>query len=332
MKHNYLITGGAGFIGSHFIHYLSKYMTKGSKVLVLDKLTYAANFERIESLIGADIEFVQGDICDSDKVKMLLEKHSITCIVNFAAESHVDRSIEGHDAFLRTNVEGVQNLMKSSRDYWEAHKFEKTIFLQISTDEVYGGVPLDTTKLRNEETALKPTNPYAATKAGADLLIGAYQNTYKYPAIIVRPTNNYGFNQHAEKLIPKVIDALMNNKPIPIYGAGKQKRTWLHVEDTCQAIFKIIEEGIRGDIYNIVGEDTLDNKSLVDILIAIYNTCSLKGYHGKITYVEDRLGHDPYYAMDGSKLKQTLGVEPKVTLEKGLEDLVKKHLFSGDSK
>lgn len=215
MKHNYLITGGAGFIGSHFIDYLSKYMTKGSKVLVLDKLTYAGDFKRIESLIGADIEFVEGDICDGDKVKMLLEKHSITCIVNFAAESHVDRSIEGHDAFLRTNVEGVQNLMKSSRDYWEAHGFEKTIFLQISTDEVYGGVPLDTTTLRNEETALKPTNPYAATKAGADLLIGAYQNTYKYPAIIVRPTNNYGFNQHEEKLIPKVIDALMNNKPIP---------------------------------------------------------------------------------------------------------------------
>lgn len=185
MKRHYLVTGGAGFIGSHFAHYLSDHMTDGSKILVLDKLTYAGDFKCIESLMGSNINFVKGDICDTDKVKMLLESYEINCIVNFAAESHVDRSIKGHNTFLKTNVEGVQNLMNCSRAYWETHAVEEVLFIQISTDEVYGGVPLDTQIFRNEQASLKPTNPYAGTKASADLLIGAYQSTYNYPAIII---------------------------------------------------------------------------------------------------------------------------------------------------
>lgn len=297
-----LVTGGAGFIGSHFVEHM-----KSKDVIVLDKLTYASSMKRIEHLLG-DVEFVKGDICDKELLISIFEKYPIQTVVNFAAESHVDNSIDDASAFLKTNVFGVQILMDVCREHFD----EDGLFVQVSTDEVYGPSFAEC----HTDAPLLPKNPYAASKASAELLVKAYENTYDFPSIITRASNNYGLMQHDEKLIPKVVKAIINNELIPVYGDGKNSRCWIHVKDHVRRLASIIEARRKHEVYNISGSDTLENIQLIHQLISLF---SEKGhdYKGHIKHIEDRPGHDSIYSMydDNRVLNQ-------VTLREGLEEIV----------
>lgn len=322
-NHRYLITGGAGFIGSHFVKHLLKQGIPLENISILDKMTYASDRRRLE---GLKLRIIEADITNGLHIRDALREYKITCVVNFAAETHVDNSILNQDAFVQTNIVGVQKILEETRDYWSDFKTKldvSPLLIHLSTDEVYGSSQFLRNEKFTEASPLNPKNPYAATKAAADMMIGAYINTYKYPAIIIRSTNNYGSGQHKEKLIPKVLEAIHTNKDIPLYGDGQQKRTWLNVEDNCEAILKIIKSGRLGDIYNVVGPSSLSNKELVVSLINNYEASSRSTYTGQIRYVEDRPGHDVFYNISDHKIKSELDFKPSIILEEGLINLIK---------
>jgi dTDP-glucose 4,6-dehydratase len=307
---NLLITGGAGFIGSNFIRYiLDKYPEY--RVINLDKLTYAGN---LENLAGIDKDpryaFEKGDICDKTRIQMCVVRYEIDAIVHFAAESHVDRSILGASEFVRTNIAGTNVLLEVVKE------LNIKRFLQVSTDEVYGS--LGATGLFTEETPLHPNSPYSASKASADMLALAYQHTFGLPIVVTRCSNNYGPYQFPEKLIPLMIANALNDKPLPVYGDGKNVRDWLHVEDHCSAIDAVFHRGRVGEVYNIGGNNEKPNIEIVKLILR-----NLGKPESLIVYVEDRLGHDRRYAIDSSKIQNELGWKPTYTFERGIEETIK---------
>jgi len=308
-----LVTGGAGFIGSNFIYYvLSNY--PNDKVVCLDNLTYAGNLDSLsDALNNKDFSFYKGDINEPDYVNSLFEKEKFDIVVNFAAESHVDRSLNDPSIFLKTNILGTQVLLDASR------KYGVTRFHQVSTDEVYGDLPLDKPELLfDESSAIKPSSPYSASKASADFLVLAYYKTFGVPVTITRCSNNYGPYQFPEKLIPLVISRSLSNNIIPVYGKGLNVRDWLFVEDHCSAIDLVMRKGKNGSVYNVGGNNEVQNIELVKLIISKLNKSS-----SLISYVKDRLGHDLRYAVNSSKIKNELGWEPKISFEKGLNETIK---------
>jgi len=309
-----LVTGGAGFIGSNFIHFLLGPKSPHQydyQILNLDKLTYAGNLENLADLpSNSSYQFVQGDICDGQLVETLLER-GVEAIINFAAESHVDRSLYEPDLFIKTNVVGVQVLLHAAL----RHKIKR--FIQVSTDEVYGSLPLDSPGFR-EDTPLAPNSPYSASKAAADLLVRSYFKTYGLPAIITRGSNNYGPYQFPEKLIPLLVTNAIEDKPLPIYGDGLNIRDWIHVQDHCRALQAILEKGREGEIYNIGGDGERTNLEITEMVLTI-----LGKPKSLIRFVADRPGHDRRYAIDFSKLKGDLGWSPLYHLKEGLEQTVR---------
>lgn len=309
---NYLITGAAGFIGSNFSEYMVKKYPK-SHFVGYDKLTYAGKIENIESVINKEnFSFVKGDIIDFNLVLETLKKYSIDIIVNFAAESHVDRSIEDSSVFLKTNIIGTQILMDAGL------KVGIKRFHQVSTDEVYGDLPLDKPEMKfTETTPLNPSSPYSVSKASADLLVMSYYRTHNLPVSISRCSNNYGKNQNPEKLIPKVISNALDNKKIPIYAEGKNVRDWIHVMDHVEALDLYIHSDYIGEVLNIGGENELSNIHLVrNILDFLGKDYSL------IKYVEDRKGHDLRYAIDNNNIFKVLGWKPKYLFDDQLNILI----------
>ncbi len=312
-----LVTGGAGFIGSHFVEYLlNRY--DDIAVVNVDCLTYAGSFQNTESFCrNPRYRFVRGNICDADLIKHIFEEYQIDCVVNFAAESHVDRSIENPDLFVQTNVLGTLNLLSHAAQAWtneDGTYRAGTVFLQISTDEVYGEARKR--EYPSEEAPLKPRNPYAASKASADLMVMAYVQTYGFPARITRSANNYGPRQFPEKFIPLATCNILQGKEVPIYGDGLQKRNWLHVTDNCKAIDLILQNGTDGEIYNIPGQTEKANLEVVDEIGQILSI------HPQIKHVTDRKGHDRRYGMDGTKMKQSFDWKPEICFSEGLRQTV----------
>lgn len=310
-----LVTGGAGFIGSNFIRYvLSNY---DYFVVNYDKLTYAGNLENLK-----DVEdnkryiFVKGDICDAQKVDEVIKTYKVDTIINFAAESHVDRSILGSREFVVTNVLGTQILLDIGRQ----NNIEK--FLQVSTDEVYGSLPEDKKEIKfTEQTPLSPNSPYSATKAAADLLCRAYFHTYQFPVLITRCSNNYGPYQFPEKLIPLMIAKAIDGEKLPVYGDGKNIRDWLFVEDHCSAICEVLHKGIYGEVYNIGGNNEKCNIDIVKLILKL-----LGKSEEQIQFVKDRPGHDRRYAIDSTKIQKELGWTPKYKFENAIELTVQWYL------
>ncbi len=316
---NILITGGAGFIGSHV---LRRFVTKYSNYHIynLDALTYAGNLENLVDIEKAsNYTFIKGDITDEVFISDLFEKHQFDGIVHLAAESHVDRSIEDPMAFVRTNVIGTVNLLNAARKIWD-NNFEEKRFYHVSTDEVYGS--LGTKGLFTETTPYDPNSPYSASKASSDHFVRAYGETYGLPSVITNCSNNYGPNHFPEKLIPLFINNIINNKPLPVYGDGNYTRDWLFVKDHAVAIDLVFHQGKNHETYNIGGFNEWKNIDLVKVLCQIMDT-KLGRVAGKsaelITYVKDRPGHDLRYAIDASKINRELGWKPSVTFEQGLE-------------
>ncbi len=315
-----LITGGAGFIGSNFIYYiLQKY--SHYRVVCLDKLTYAGNLSTLEkALENSNFRFVQADICDKAAVEKVFDEERPDYVINFAAESHVDRSIENPDVFLKTNVLGVQVLMDACLRYGVLR------FHQISTDEVYGDLPLDKPDLRfTEDSPLSPSSPYSASKAAADLLVLAYFKTYGLSVSISRSSNNFGPYQFPEKLIPLIIINALYDKPLPVYGDGKNVRDWIYVTDHCKAIDSIVYSGKSGEIYNVGANNEISNINLVRLICK-----ELNKPESLISYVEDRKGHDRRYAVDSSKLKKELGWEAETDFLSGFKSTVDWYLNNRD--
>lgn len=312
----FLVTGGAGFIGGNFCRWaVEEY--PNDDFFCLDALTYAGNMETLEDVLGKrNFTFLKGNICDRDLVFSLFAKEHFDCVINFAAESHVDRSIENPGIFLQSNVIGVQVLMDACRKYGIKR------YHQVSTDEVYGDLPLERTDLFfTEETSLRTSSPYSASKAAADLLVLAYHRTYGLPVTVSRCSNNYGPYQFPEKLIPLVIKKAQENRPIPIYGKGENVRDWLHVYDHCTAIDLIVRKGRNGSVYNIGGHNERNNLQVVKtILRELHKPESL------ITFVEDRPGHDLRYAMDPTKIEKELGWHPQYSFDSGIVPTIKWYL------
>jgi dTDP-glucose 4,6-dehydratase len=307
-----LVTGGCGFIGSNFIkHMVKKY--SDYEITNYDKLTYAGNRNNVSECEYYDnYHFVKGDICDYKKLKQTINSLDIDVIINFAAESHVDNSIENSDEFVKTNINGTHTLLKL------LHEFSIKKFIQISTDEVYGTLTEDDLAF-TENSPLKPNSPYAASKTAADLLCRSFYETYQYPISITRCSNNYGPNQHNEKLIPKLIENIREGNKVPIYGDGKNIRDWVHVQDHCEAIDVVLHKGKDGEVYNIGGECEKRNIEIVDDLLLNFE----QGYD-LVEYVEDRKGHDWRYAMNISKIKQKLDWSPRITFREGMKELINK--------
>ncbi|MGC8742921.1 MAG: dTDP-glucose 4,6-dehydratase [Verrucomicrobiia bacterium] len=336
IKRSILITGGAGFIGSNFIHYILK--TEPEIFVVnLDSLTYAANLENLKELLDPNrYIFIKGDICDKELVCEIIKKYNVSIIVHFAAESHVDRSILGPEQFIQTNVIGTFSLLESARKAWIQEKMfplSQVRFHHISTDEVYGSLKPDEPPF-TESTPYKPNSPYAASKAASDHLVRAYFKTYGLPITITNCSNNYGPYQFPEKLIPLTILNAINGKPIPIYGDGKQIRDWLYVEDHCEAIWLVINKATAGETYNIGGENQITNlelvKNICQILDELLSNSKFKPHQQLLTYVADRPGHDRRYAMNIEKIKSELGWKPRESLFSGLEKTVRWYLKNQD--
>lgn len=327
MIKTYLVTGGAGFIGSNFILYMLK-KHKNIKIINLDKLTYAGNLENLRTIEKNErYAFIHGDICDKNLVNNIFQKYQIDYVVNFAAESHVDRSITTPEVFVQTNILGTVNLLNCAKESWQTQDGWKdgVKFLQVSTDEVYGS--LGTSGYFLETTPLDPRSPYSASKTSADLMVKAYNDTYNMPINITRCSNNYGPYQFPEKLIPLLINNCINHKDLPIYGDGLNVRDWLYVEDHCKAIDMVIANGRIGEIYNIGGHNERKNIEIVKTVIKYIN----KHYDSTITevlikYVEDRKGHDRRYAIDPNKIKDELGWYPETCFEDGIEKTIKWYL------
>jgi len=310
-----LVTGGAGFIGGNFIHYmLKKY---DYRIICLDALTYAGNMETLADVKDNPLfTFIKGDIADRNLVYDLFEHERPDVVVNFAAETHVDRSIEDPGIFLRTNVIGTNVLLDACRKYGIGR------FHQISTDEVYGDLPLDRPDLSfTEETPLCPSSPYSSSKAAADMLVLAYYRTYKLPVTISRCSNNYGAYQFPEKLIPLIIANALNDKPLPVYGKGQNVRDWLYVEDHCTAIDLIIHKGREGEIYNIGGHNERTNLEVVKIILR-----ELGKPESLINFVKDRPGHDLRYAINPAKISRELGWSPRTSFDDGIRKTIKWYL------
>lgn len=306
-----LVTGGAGFIGSNYVR--RRVLNGKDDVVCLDLLTYAGNIDNLEGVLGKDnFTFVRGDINDRVFVHNLFRKHGFDQVVHFAAESHVDRSIEDPSLFLRTNVLGTQNLLDASRE------FGVDRFHQVSTDEVYGDLPLDRKDLKfTESSPLRPSSPYSASKAAADLLCLAYHRTYGLPVTISRCSNNYGPYQFPEKLIPRIIVLALKEERLPVYGKGENVRDWLHVSDHCSAIDAILEKGRPGEVYNVGGNYEKRNIDIVKLILS-----HIGKSEALITFVQDRKGHDLRYAIDSGKITRELGWSPAVSFEKGIKDTV----------
>lgn len=321
----WLVTGGAGFIGGNFVLDAVK---RGVKVVNLDALTYAGNRDTLAALDGdARHVFVHGDIGDRALVARLLAEHQPEAVINFAAESHVDRSIDGPAAFVQTNVVGTLALLEAARDYWKAlepARKDAFRFLHVSTDEVYGS--LGETGAFTEDTAYAPNSPYSASKAASDHLVRAFHHTYGLPVLTTNCSNNYGPYQFPEKLIPLVIAKAVAGDPLPIYGDGKNVRDWLYVGDHCAAIRRVLEAGRVGETYNVGGNAEKQNINVVNTICRLLDERKPRADGGKyasqITYVKDRPGHDRRYAIDASKLKRELGWEPAHTFEQGIADTV----------
>jgi len=315
-----LVTGGAGFIGSHFIKYLlDKYLEYN--VINLDCLTYAGNLLNTREVEdNSRYFFIKGDIRNKQIISSVFEDHNIQIVVNFAAESHVDRSIVSSDDFVSTNILGTHILLNTAREYWTINQSVKSFkegvkFVQISTDEVYGSLSDD--GFFSEDTPLSPNSPYAASKASADLIVQSYFNTYGMPVNITRCSNNYGPNQYPEKLIPLVIKLAYLEQSIPVYGDGQQVREWIHVLDHCSAIDKVIHFGTSGEVYNIGSEFEMKNIEVVRLILRkMQKPASL------IKFVEDRLGHDYRYAINNSKIRQNLGWKPRIPFDNGIESTI----------
>lgn len=322
-----LVTGGAGFIGSNFIHYLLKNETDW-RVVNLDSLTYAGNLENLRSVENhPNYRFIYGDICDAAIVRTIFKDAEIDYVVNFAAESHVDRSIRDPGVFGRTNFLGTMNLLNAAKEAWQegdAFKPGKK-FLQVSTDEVYGS--LGPTGYFIETTPLDPHSPYSASKAGADLMVKAYHDTYGLPVNITRCSNNYGPYQFPEKLIPLLIKNALAKKPLPIYGDGMNVRDWLYVEDHCKAVDRVLREGRVGEVYNIGGHNEWTNIEIARTIIAYLHDVVDAGITPDlIEFVEDRKGHDRRYAIDASKIGDELGWAPEVAFDEGIARTIRWYL------
>lgn len=327
----YLVTGGAGFIGSNYIHYmLNKY--NDIKIINLDKLTYAGNLDNLRQIENnSNYAFVQGDICDKEFVERVFKENDIDYVVNFAAESHVDRSITKPEVFVKTNLLGTVNLLNVAKSTWDTEGGfrEGKKFLQVSTDEVYGS--LEETGYFVETTPIDSHSPYSSSKAGADLMVKAYFDTYKMPINITRCSNNYGPYQFPEKLIPLLINNCLNHKALPVYGDGLNVRDWLYVEDHCKAIDMVIKSGSLGEVYNVGGHNEKTNIEIVKTVIGYLNESVDKGITDKlIKYVEDRKGHDKRYAIDPSKIKEELGWYPETTFEVGIKKTIQWYLENED--
>ena len=310
---NILVTGGAGFIGSNFIYYWQE-KHPNDRLVCLDLLTYAGRLETLEAALKKNLfRFVRGDIADRAAVNSLFAEERFEWVINFAAESHVDRSIETPEIFLKTNILGTQVLMDASIKYGVAR------YHQVSTDEVYGDLPIDRPDLLfTEQTPIHTSSPYSASKAAADLLAQAYYRTYKLPLTISRCSNNYGPYQNTEKLIPLMITNAMAGRSLPVYGAGENVRDWLYVTDHCAAIDAVLQNGTPGEVYNIGGHNERTNLCVVKTILGI-----LGKPDSLISYVTDRPGHDRRYAIDPSKIRERSGWMPSTTFEKGIEMTIK---------
>ena len=311
-----IVTGGAGFIGSNFIfHMLKKYPEY--RIVCLDKLTYAGNLSTLSSVMDKpNFRFVKADICDREAVENLFEEEKPDIVVNFAAESHVDRSIEDPGIFLKTNILGTQTLMDACRKYGIKR------YHQVSTDEVYGDLPLDRPDLLfTEQTPIHTSSPYSSSKAGADLLVLAYYRTYGLPVTVSRCSNNYGPDHFPEKLIPLMIANALNDKPLPVYGECLNVRDWLYVEDHCKAIDLIIHKGRVGEVYNIGGHNEMRNIDIVKLICK-----ELGKSEDLITHVTDRKGHDMRYAIDPTKIHNELGWLPETKFEDGIKKTIQWYL------
>lgn len=307
-----IVTGGAGFIGGNFVYYELKNHPE-DEIICLDKLTYAGNLETLENAMkNPKFKFVKADIADREAVYKLFEEEKPDIVVNFAAESHVDRSIENPEIFLQTNIMGTQVLMDACR------KYGITRYHQVSTDEVYGDLPLDRPDLFfTEETPIHTSSPYSSSKAGADLLVLAYYRTYKLPVSITRCSNNYGPYHFPEKLIPLIISRALADEPLPVYGKGENVRDWLYVEDHCAAIDLVMRKGRVGEVYNIGGHNEKSNLEVVKTILK-----QLQKPESLITYVTDRPGHDMRYAIDPTKIHNELGWLPQTKFEDGIKQTI----------
>jgi dTDP-glucose 4,6-dehydratase len=329
-----LITGGAGFIGSNFVHHWCQNYP-GDRVIVLDALTYAGNRANLAGLEGsANLRFVQGDICDRALLDRLLQEEEIDAVAHFAAESHVDRSILGPDAFVRTNVVGTFTLLEAFRQHWQSRQQPSHYrFHHVSTDEVYGSLEADDPGF-SETTPYAPNSPYSASKAGSDHLVRAYHHTYGLPTLITNCSNNYGPYHFPEKLIPLMCINILLGKPLPVYGDGQNIRDWLYVGDHCSALDVVIHRGKPGETYNIGGNNEVKNLDLVHQLCHLMDELApdlpVRPSHTLITFVKDRPGHDRRYAINATKLKTELGWTPAETVESGLRKTVQWYLEQRD--
>ena len=330
LKKNILITGGAGFIGSHLVRlFVNKY--PNYQIINMDVLTYAGNLENLKDIEAKEnYTFIKCDICDIEKVKKVFLDYKIDSVIHLAAESHVDRSIKDPFSFAQTNVMGTLSLLQAAKEYWDTN-FANKLFYHVSTDEVYGSLGQE--GFFTEETAYDPHSPYSASKASSDHFVSAFTDTYGMPTVISNCSNNYGSYQFPEKLIPLFINNIINNKPLPVYGKGENVRDWLFVNDHVRAIDVIFHDGKLGETYNIGGFNEWKNIDLIKVMIKTVDRLLGReegASENLITYVTDRAGHDARYAIDATKLKDELGWEPSLQFEEGIDETVKWYLNHTD--
>ena len=335
MKHKILVTGGAGFIGSNYVTHLMP--LTDHQVFVLDSLTYASNLKNLsQALEYSNFCFIKGDICDAELIESLFSEHAFSRVVHFAAESHVDNSITGPAAFIHTNIVGTFNLIQSAYKTWMdgpnrlKKGFDNARFLHVSTDEVYG--TLGDSGLFSEKTPYAPNSPYSASKASSDFIVRSYFHTYGMPVVTTNCSNNYGANQHKEKLIPTIIRKAISGESIPIYGEGKNVRDWIYVEDHCKGIEMVLEHGVLGETYNIGGKNERNNLYIANYICELLDTLKPKetSYKEQITFVKDRPGHDFRYAIDASKIEDELGWSAEENFESGILKTVTWYLNNTD--
>ncbi|WP_035276018.1 dTDP-glucose 4,6-dehydratase [Desulfogranum japonicum] len=327
MRKKVLVTGGCGFIGANFVR-IALQSRPEWEIVNLDKLTYAGNLANLKDIQDKpNYHFIHGDICDQELVQKLFRDHAINTVVHFAAESHVDRSITGPEAFIQTNIQGTFVLLETARKEWleNTNGISEHRFLHVSTDEVYGS--LGETGYFREDTCYDPRSPYSASKASSDHIVRAYHHTYGLPTLLTNCSNNYGPYQFPEKLIPLIMNNALTGKPLPVYGDGKNVRDWLYVQDHCEAILEVIERGTLGESYNIGGHNEKQNIEIVRLLCDMLDEKVGPCHTGKprrdlITFVTDRKGHDRRYAIDAGKIEAQLGWTPKFTFEQGIDKTV----------
>ena len=312
MMRTLLVTGAAGFIGSNFVRMLVR-RGEPVRIVAFDKLTYCGNLANLRDLLSEQTVLVRGDICDPEAVAAACDEYNVTQVVNFAAETHVDRSILGSGPFVQANIVGTQVLL----DLCRARKFER--FVQVSTDEVYGSLPEDKPQIKfTEQTPLAPNSPYSASKAAADCLARAYFHTFGTPVLITRCSNNYGPYQFPEKVIPLFVTNLMEGKKVPLYGDGLNIRDWLHVEDHCDAVWAVLNRGKPGEVYNIGGNNELTNRKITETILREMG----RNWDDSVQYVKDRPGHDRRYAIDSSKIQRELGWSPRHRFDEAIRSTI----------